>query len=270
VPVAPAYGNVKFFLQYSKDNLTALVGKIPVPTPVTATGVGEATAAGAIAFYKVNDQVTAAAAFLDDLVGTDKVTPKGNNTYALAGIFGTNMGTVQAWLFKVENIINYDAVVMANVKAVENVDLNVRMAIAKLDKAISDKTQTYFDVDAKYTAGKVCASAGFAKTGKDGGTVVLDADAPLVKVLPTEQYDNIANSADDYALYAKAGYSVDAKTNAYVAVAKADKAFNYEVVAGCNHAYTDKFKIHAYVSQADTAGKDNDNLEVSASFTYSF
>jgi hypothetical protein len=180
------------------------------------------------------------------------------------------MVKAQAWLFKVENVINYDAVVMANAKVTENVNADVKVAIAKLDKSLSTKTQTYINLAAKYAANGACATVGFAKTGKDGGTVTLDADAPLVKVLPTEQYDNIANSADDYALYAKVGYNLDAKTNVYAALAKADKAFNNEVVVGCNHKYTDKFTINAYVSAADGASKKDSNTEISAAFTYSF
>ena len=280
--------NGKFFLQYSNGALTGLFGKIPVPTPVTGSGVGEATGAGAIALLKANGATFVAAA-LDDLVGVDinnalktlhksnsNVPEKvgGNNTYALAGIFGNEMLKAQAWAFKVNNIINYDIVLMATAKVAEGVSADVKFATAKLDKSISDKTQTYFNIAAKYASNGADATVGFIKTGKDGGTVTLDEDAPLVRVIPTEQHDNIANSADDYALYAKAGYSVDAKTNAYISAAKADKAFNYEVVAGCDHKYTNKFKIHTYVSQASAKNaktkKDENNLEVSAAFTYSF
>ena len=265
--------NGKFFLQYSNGALTGLFGKIPVPTPVTGSGVGEATGAGAIALLKANGATFVAAA-LDDLVLTDKVAVGGNNTYALAGIFGNEMLKAQAWAFKVNNIINYDIVLMATAKVAEGVSADVKFATAKLDKSISDKTQTYFNIAAKYASNGADATVGFIKTGKDGGTVTLDEDAPLVRIIPTEQHDNIANSADDYALYAKAGYSVDAKTNAYISAAKADKAFNYEVVAGCDHKYTNKFKIHTYVSQASAKNaktkKDENNLEVSAAFTYSF
>ena len=280
--------NVKFFLQYSNGTFTGLLGKIPVPTPITKVGVGEPTGAGAIALLKANGATFVAAA-LDDLVGVDinnalktlhksnsNVPEKvgGNNTYALAGIFGNEMLKAQAWAFKVNNIINYDIVLMATAKVAEGVSADVKFATAKLDKSISDKTQTYFNIAAKYASNGANATVGFIKTGKDGGTVTLDEDAPLVRIIPTEQHDNIANSADDYALYAKAGYSVDAKTNAYISAAKADKAFNYEVVAGCDHKYTNKFKIHTYVSQASAKNaktkKDENNLEVSAAFTYSF
>jgi len=272
--------NVKFFLQYSNGTFTGLLGKIPVPTPITKVGVGEPTGAGAIALLKANGATFVAAA-IDDLVLTDKVPVKGNNTYALAGIFGNEMLKTQAWAFKVNNIINYDIVLMATAKVAEGVSADVKFATAKLDKSISDKTQTYFNIAAKYASNGADATVGFIKTGKDGGLVALDEDAPFVNVIPTEQHDNIApsatnfkNNADDYALYAKAGYNVDAKTNAYISAAKADKAFNYEVVAGCDHKYTNKFKIHTYVSQASAKNaktkKDENNLEVSAEFTYKF
>jgi hypothetical protein len=257
------------YLQYSKNGLTAIVGKIPVATPVTGSGLGEATAAGAIATYKAG-AVTLAAAALDDMVNTDAVPVNQENTLALAAIFGNDMLSAQAWVFKVTNTINYDAVVRVSANAADSLKVNVDAAVAKLDKSISDKTQTYFNVAAKYSMDSACAKVGFAKTGKDGGTVVLDGDAPIASVLPTEQYTGIANTADDYAVYAKVGANLDAKTSVHLAAAKADKTFNYEVVLGCEHKYTKQFTISAYISQADKSGKDNDNAEFSASFKYSF
>jgi hypothetical protein len=275
---APAPGNVKFFLQYSKDNLTALVGKIPVPTPVTATGVGEATAAGAIALYKVNDNVTLAAAALDAMVGTDLVTVGGKNTYAGAIIFNKDNISAEAWYFNVKDIIDSDIVLRATYKMPDNgLTLHADFATADLDDSISSKTQTYFNVSAKYAKDQICAKLGYAKTGKDGGVVALDGDSPIASVLPTQQKTGIANTTDTSAIYGKVGYMVDPKTNVYGAVSvinddsAANKDYN-EYVVGVNYKYTKKMNIAAYYSILDgsNGAKNDDNNEARVEFKYSF
>jgi hypothetical protein len=276
--------NVKFFLQYSANNLTALVGKIPVATPITGTSVGEATAAGAVALYKVSDNLTVAAAALDAVVNLDmaqangaaipgmtynatsKLYSTGENTYAVAAIYNQDNISAQAWFFTVNDIIDSDIVVMATYKA-DNVAVHADFATASLDDSISKDTQTYFNVSAKYSQDALCAKIGYVKTGKDGGIVVLDGDSPLAAVLPTPQKTNIANTTDDYAYYAKLGYKVDPKTNVYLAYSDADKAFDNEIAVGGSYQYTKKMKISAYYSVLSAA---TDNNQARVEFKYSF
>jgi len=173
--------NVKFFLQYNKDNLTALVGKIPVPTPITATGVGEATAAGLIALYKVNDNITVVATGLDAMVGNDQVKTDGKNVYAISAIYNDDSLNMQGWIFNVDNRINSDIVLMANYKVNNSIKIRADFATASLDdkKIQSDiidnnltstkfpevkgvgsldisKTQTYFNISAVYAQDQLC------------------------------------------------------------------------------------------------------------------
>jgi hypothetical protein len=296
---APAPGNVKFFLQYSANGLTALVGKIPVPTPVTATGVGEATAAGAIALYKVNDNITVAAAGLDATVGLDlaglpingdkKTIGTGKNIYAAAVMFTKDNIKAEAWYLNVKDAIDSDIVLRADFKVNENIALHADYAMAELDdknvvttldvnssnfssaQAIDpSKTQTYYNVSATYKQDQICAKVGYVATGKDGGTVALDADSPLANVLPTEQKTGIANTTDDNAVYAKLGYQVDAKTNVFVAYSDADKSFDNEILVGAKYAYTKKMKVYAYYSILNNEGSNPDNNEARVEFKYSF
>jgi len=272
---ASQVNNVKLFLQYNKDNLTALVGKIPVPSPVTGSGVGEATAAGIIALYKVNDNITIAAAGLDDLLLTDQVGVGGNNTYAAAVLFKQDALSAQLWYFNVDNIVDSDIVARVDYK-LNNIKLHADFATAELDDSLSTKTQNYFNVSATFTQDQICAKLGYAQTGKDGGTVVLDADSPIASVLPTEQKTGIANSTDTSAIYAKAGYNVDAKTNAFVAVSlinddsSTDNDYN-EYMVGVNYKYTKKMNVYAYYSILDASGNaSDDNNEARVEFKYSF
>ena len=268
--------NVKLFLKYKKNNLTAIAGKIPVATPVTATGVGEATAAGAVALYKVNDSLTVAGAALADLVLTDQVSVGGNYTYAVAAIANAGNLKAQLWGFKVQNLIDSDIVLRADYK-MNNISAHLDVARASLDHDLTDDTQTYFNVNVAYKADAACAKLGFAKTGKDGGVVTLDADSPIASVFSTEQKTGITNTADTSAIYAKAGYNVTKKANAFLAASlindgtAADKDYD-EYMVGVKYAYTKKMKVYAYYSMLNGKnGADNDdNNEARIEFKYSF
>jgi hypothetical protein len=293
------FNNVKFFLQYSANGLTALAGKIPVPTPVTATGVGEATAAGAIALYKVNNNVTVAGAALDDMVGDDQVQPNGNNTYALAGVVNYGPLAAQLWYFNVHNVLKHDYVLMASYKMADyGLTFNFDYANAKLDSNVVnsgasvsndvvaaasvnefelDKTQTYFNISAKYAMDQFCAKLGYAKTGKHGGIVTLDHDSPLASVLPTQQITGITDTTDHAAVYGKVGYMVDPKTSVYAAASlindksSANEDYN-EYVVGGSYKCTKQMKVSAYYSYLKGRnGASNDkNGEARIEFKYSF
>jgi len=291
---APAPGNVKFFLQYSKDNLTALVGKIPVPTPITSTGVGETTGTGVLALYKVNPNLTIAAAGIDAMVGNDLYNPNGKNVYTAGVLFNQDNLSAEAWYFNVDDAIDSDIILRATYKMPENgLALHADFATAELDdKNVAtgakinaditgvklDKTQTYFNVSATYAKDQVCAKLGYAQTGSDGGIVALDADSPIAAVLPTEQKSSIADTADTSAVYGKVGYSVDSKTKVFAAVSvidasedAGDKDYN-EYLVGVKYKYTKKMNVYAYYSilDGDNGAKDDDNDEARVEFKYSF
>ncbi len=264
--------NVHMFVDYTKNGANVILGKIPVNTPVTATGVGEAIAAGAIAKYKVNDQIAVAGAWLDDLANTDQVTVGGKDTYAAAVIYNSDIADAQVWYFNVDNIIDSDVVVMADIKALQDkgVAIHADFATANLDNTISSDTQTYYNISAKYSKDKVCAKLGYAATGKDGGTVTLDADSPLASVLPTEQQTGITDTADNSVVYGKVGYKVDAKTNVFVAFSSVDAKSSNEYLVGAKYAYTKKFGVYAYYSILDQNSNGQDNNEARVELKYTF
>ena len=263
--------NVHMFADYKKNGASLILGKIPVKTPVTGTGVGEAVAAGAIATYKVQDNLTVAAAGLDDLVNTDQVAVKGNNTYAGAVIYNSDVADVQAWYFNVDNTIDSDIVVMADIKALKanGLTIHVDYATASLDDSISSDTQSYMNLSATFKQGAICAKAGYAVTGKDGGVVTLDHDSPLASVLGTEQQTGITDTTDNNALYANVTYKVDGKTSVKAAYSAVDIDSSNEILVGANYAYTKKFNVYAYYSilSDDTNG---DNKEARLELKYKF
>jgi len=290
---APAAGNVKFFLQYSKDGANVIVGKIPVPTPVTATGVGEATAAGAIATYKVNDNIVVAAAGLDNLLLTDQVGVGGNNTAAAAVIYKKDALAAQLWYFNVNDILDSDVVARADYK-VNGIALHADFATAKLDdthvttaatslpsmrgkKTNVKKTQTYFNVSAAYAQDQLSGKIGYAQTGKDGGIVTLDVDSPLSAVTMTQQIYSITDAADTSMIYGNVGYKVDAKTLAYVADANINdeksKTIN-DFIVGVKYKYTKKMNFHVYYDMlnADNGNafnkSDNNEFRFEAKYTF--
>ena len=263
--------NVHMFADYKKNGASLVLGKIGVKTPITATGVGEAVAAGAIATYKVQDNLTVAAAGLDDLVNTDQVAVKGNNTYAGAVVYNSDVADVQAWYFNVDNTIDSDIVVMADIKALKanGLTIHVDYATASLDDSLSSDTQSYMNLSATFKQGAICAKAGYAVTGKDGGVVTLDHDSPLASVLGTEQQTGITDTTDNNALYANVTYKVDGKTSVKAAYSAVDIDSSNEILVGANYAYTKKFNVYAYYSMK-TADNDGDNNEARLELKYKF
>ena len=288
--------NTHMFVSYAKDGANVMLGKIPVATPVTGSGVGEALGSGVIATYKVNDQLTVAAAGIDAVANIDggalKFNPKatGSNTYAAAAIFNNDMVNAQLWYFQVKNAIDSDIVLSADIKALKDAGVKIHVDYAQADlddqnvanslnvtniggtvQGINlNKTQTYLNVNAKYSQDAVCAKIGYAVTGKDGGVVVLDGDAPIASVFSTEQITGIANTTDNNAVYAKVGYNVDKKTNVYAAYTTTDKSGD-EIVLGTKYKYTKKFTVSAYYSiySADLATQ-TDNNEARLELKYKF
>ena len=230
------------FAKYSKNGLTVLAGKIPVATPITDTDLfgPPSHGAGVLGTYKVNDKLTVAAAGIDALVAIDggalKFTPgaTSGNVYAAAAIYKSNVADVQAWFFQVNDAIDSDIVLSADVKALKDAGFKIHvdyaqaelddknivktLHVSKPDKGLNlSKTQTYFNVNASFKKDALSAKLGYAVTGEDGGIVVLDGDSKLASVAATEQADSIANTTDNNMIYAKLGYDVDEKTNVYAA-----------------------------------------------------
>ncbi len=286
------------FAKYSKNGLTVLAGKIPVATPITDTDLfgPPSHGAGVLGTYKVNDKLTVAAAGIDALVAIDggalkfKPGATSGNVYAAAAIYKSNVADVQAWFFQVNDAIDSDIVLSADVKALKDAGFKIHVDYAQAelddknivntlhvsnpDKGLNlSKTQTYFNVNASFKKDALSAKLGYAVTGEDGGIVVLDGDSKLASVAATEQADSIANTTDNNMIYAKLGYDVDEKTNVYAAYTTIDNDSVDEIQVGGSYKYTKKFKLSAYYSMlsADktySTGGDNNEARVEAIYKF--
>ena len=273
--VTPKLGEIKMYLDYSNNGLHAIVGKIPVSTPVTGKGHGEARGTGAIATYTTNG-FTVAGAYVDALVGTDAVPVKGLDTYAAAAIYSNEaFGTAQVWYFNIENLIDSDVVVSADITALKDagIKLHADYATANLDDSVSKDTQTYFNVNASYSANGLSAQLGYAATDEDGGVVALDADAPIAVLGVTQQKYGINGTADTSAVYANASFKADKATvYAGVLAINDDTAANNDdtdTIVGVKYAYTKKLGVHVYYDMLDSKnGVDNNEFRFEARYKF--
>jgi hypothetical protein len=277
--------NTHLYVDYAANGANVILGRIPVATPVTGSGVGEAYGSGAIATYKVG-AVTLAAAGIDNLLNTSTDSYLGTlsnvgingNVYAAAAIFGSDMADAQLWYFHVTNKINSDFVFRTDIKALKDqgVTFHLDYARASLVDSISKDTQTYYNVATNVKVASVTAKVGYAKTGKDGGIVSLDADAPISAVLPAEQTYSITGSKDTSAYYLKVGTKIDAKTGVWAGYthikdkSEATAGKSNEYVAAVEYSYTKKFHVQAYYSIYDEDGTADDNNEARLELKYKF
>ena len=272
--VTPKAGEIKMYLDYSNSGLHAIVGKIPVSTPVTGKGHGEARGAGAIATYTTNG-FTVAGAYVDALVGTDTVKVGGLDTYAAAAIYSNEaFGTAQVWYFNIENLIDSDVVVSADITALKDAGIKLHADYASNNLAAKGaKTQSYCNVNASYSANGLSAQLGYAATNKDGGLVALDADAPIAVLGVTQQEYVINGMADTSAVYANASFKAD-KTTVYAGVLAIndDSAANNDdtdTIVGVKYAYTKKLGIHVYYDMLDSKnGVDNNEFRFEARYKF--
>ena len=253
------------FAKYSKNGLTVLAGKIPVATPVTDNDLfGPPThGAGALATYKLNDNITLAAAGLDALVAEDYIGTTVNNTYAAAAIVNSELVDFQVWAFEMDKTINYDYVVTADIKALKGMGVSLHVDYAYADLDGKEYKQSFKNINVTYKKDAVCAKVGFAANGKNGAFVAIDGDAPISSVLPTPQITHLNKDTADKAVYAKVGYNVNPNTNVYATYMQADDA-GKEGAIGAKYAYTKKFSLAAYysvTSKDDSTGKKETRFE---------
>ena len=284
--VDPALVNNLLFMQYSNGPVNAIVGKIPVATSITsADPATPGHGAGIIATYKVNDNFTAGAAFVDALKNPGE-NLIGNDVYAAVAVFNVDMVKGNAWYYKVTNLLDYIFTASVDVTPVENLDIHADFAAGNLDDdvaddlGVEDNTKTYYNIAASYKMDQFCAKIGYAYTDKDAALVDLSVDAPIGAVITTANNYNIANLQDTSSVYGKIGYNVDAKTNVYLAAqvqnagddsANENNDLN-EYTIGANYKANKKLSFNVYYDIADW-DKDadfEDNKEFRFEAKYSF
>jgi len=258
------------YLNYSVNGLDVVVGKIPVGTSVTDDDAGT----GIIATYKVVDQLTVAAGWVD-AIKTDDWT--GNDIYTVGALFNIDMVKGNIWYYQATNLLDSLYTLSVDVKPVDLVTLHADYAAGKVDIKGAE-TKTYFNISAEGSFEEVSVKAGYASTNDKDGVVVLNDDAPISDVLPTKQKSSIANSTDTTAIYIKGGYKIDSKANVYVAYSTIDQGKDAgnedftEIALGGSYKYTKKMKFSAYYSILSGSGdaKEKDNNKLSLEAKYSF
>jgi len=289
-----------FFLKYSANGVNAIVGKIPVMTPITsADPQTTAHGAGAIATYNVGNGLTVAAGYVDALTNVDDVPASvladgvktnSHDIYTAAAIYSNEaFGDAQVWYFNATGLIDYEWVARLNLNLLKDygVALHVDGAISNLDDDVAasvgntaDDSHTYYNVSATYTMEQLCAKLGWAQTNDKVGVVELSVDSPIAAVGTTAQRYAIANDTDAAMLYGKIGYQVDPKTNVYVAAANIHnqaKENSVEYVVGGKYKVNKKFGLSAYYSvldysddaeKASNSNIDNNEFRFEAKYTF--
>jgi len=285
-----------FFLKYSKDGLNAIVGKIPILTPITSADPQTTShGAGAIATYNVGNGLTVAAGYVDANVNHDNFGPlnakvTSADIYTAAAIYSNKdlgINNAQVWFFNVTNLVDYlwalradlDLFKMANVNNGYDVQFHIDGVISNLDNDVSNEdSHTYYNVSATAKADAFCAKIGWAQTNDKDGVAAYSVDAPINAVVTAAQRYAIANDTAAAAIYGKVGYMVDAKTNVYVEAANIhnqDKANSAEYVVGGSYKVNKKFGLSAYYSildysdDAEKAGNvDNNEFRFEAKYTF--
>jgi hypothetical protein len=283
--------NNLLFMQYTNGPVNAIVGKIPVATSVTsADPATPGHGAGIVATYKVNDNLTVGAAYVDALKNpgdnSGLGTVIGNDIYAAVAVVNTDVAKGNVWYYKITNAMDYVVTASVDVTPVENLDVHADFAAGNLDNdlakalGVKDNTKTYYNISAKYSMDAFCAKIGYAYTDKDAAPVELSVDAPIGAVITTANNYNIANLQDTSSLYGKIGYNVDNKTSVYLAAQyqnAGDDAPNKnndlnEYTIGAKYQMNKKLGFHVYYDIADWDKKADyeDNKEFRFEAKYSF
>jgi len=288
--------NNLLFMAYSKDGFNAILGKIPVATPVTsADPVTPGHGAGAIATYKINDNFTAGAFFIDALKqGGSEATSVGlpaviaHNIAGVAGIFNTDLVDGQLWYFNVNNVV--DSLVALSLDAYLPIEYKVGIhfdyVLGDLNNDfasaynLSKDPKNYFNVALTTNIGEISAKLGYAYSDKHRGVTVFAADAPIGAVIPTANNYNIANKTETSSIYGKFGYKVDPKTCVYLAAQYQDagsKSGNSnndlaEYTIGGSYKMNKKLSFSAYYDIADWDDNadyyDNNEFRFEAKYTF--
>ena len=280
--------NNLLFMAYSNGPLNAIVGKIPVKTPITsADPATPGHGAGVIATYKVGNGLTLAAGYVDALRHTGTADKDyyhyiggtlPNSIYTAAAIYKSDIVNAQLWYFHVNKLIDSEYVLSANVKALKDMGVTVaaNYASANMENSTALTDKTYYDVTVKYDNAGIHALVGYANSSDDTGVVTTSVDSPLGQVLPVQQRYNIANDQDTDSWYAMLGYDVNSALNVSVRYASVDDDKNNandsdEWVIQGDYKYNKKLSFQAYYSVLDyDQGNANDNNEFQFQALYKF
>ncbi|MEO1924289.1 MAG: major outer membrane protein, partial [Nautiliaceae bacterium] len=274
--------NNLLFMAYSNGPLNAIIGKIPVKTPITsADPATPGHGAGAIVTYNVGNGLTVAAGYVDAIrhaKATDYShyvgNTEANSIYTAAAIYSNDLVDAQLWYFHINKAIDSEFVLSANVKALKDYGVTIKANYATSNMADADdfnidgvkgadlSDKDYFDITVKYDQDALHALIGYASASDDDGVVTTSVDSPLGGVLPTQQRTNIANDYDTDAIYAMLGYDVTSALNVSARYANFDGSDDNdadEYVVQADYKYNKKLSFQAYYSVYDADNGDTDD-----------
>ena len=286
-PIDVGHMNNLLFMAYSNNGLNAIIGKIPVKTPITsADPATPGHGAGIIASYNLGNGLSIAAGYIDALKHADPFDYYNyagdlitTSLYTGAVTYKNDLVNAEAWYFKMPNLLKHEYILSAKVKALKEygVTIEANYASSKLDDnkkynydgtnvdlSKMDDTKKYFDITVKYDNAGIHALVGYANSSDDDGVITTSDDSPLGQ-LPVHQLDNMANEYDMDAWYAMLGYDVTSALNVSVRYANFDAGSDVlkdaagktyekdadEWVVQADYKYNKKLSFQAYYSVLD-------------------
>ncbi len=267
--------NNHIYLAYSNAGLNVIAGRIPVSTSITGSGYDEALGSGVITTYGLGNGFTVAGAFTDDLENLDQLGDIGNDLFALAGLYNSNMVDAQVWAYRVTNGLKYDYTISATVKPVNGLSLKGDYAASK-EYGDGANNHNFWDLSATYAANGLSGTVGYADTNKNSGLIVTDNDAPIGNITGEQRY-NIANMTDTDAWYTALGYQINTQTSVkatynHINDKTVDNVDSDEYVFYANYAYNKKLSFRAYYSvlnyKNDATGNDDNELQLQTVYKF--
>ncbi len=265
--------NSLFFLNYKKDAVAANVGIVPLGflPYASSDSWGTAHGAGADATYTLNDNLTLAAGYVDQMFNS---ITGANDVYTVGAIYkDKNLGTAQVWYAQVTDVLDYDVMLMTNLNILKDqgIGVNIDIAQSKESKKGSD-SHNFFNISFTGKVSGADVKIGYAATNDKKG-VINTSDDSKIGTTAGELRHNVANLTDATAVYAKAGYNVTKAANVFVAYDNitADEGDSNEYQVGAKYKVNKKFGISGYVDYLDNDGSAaNDTTEARVEFKYSF
>jgi hypothetical protein len=265
-------GQSLFFLNYKKDAIAANVGIAPLGFLPYASG--DSYGAGANAAYTLNDNLTLAAGYVDQIWNADSVGVDAQDIYTLGAIYkNKDLGTAQAWYATVVDTLKYDVMLLTNLNILKDqgIGVNIDIAQSKSDDKNAD-SHNFFNIALTAKVSGADVKVGYAATNDKKGVINTHDDSKIGQTAGALRY-NVANMTNAKSLYAKAGYKLDKVTNVFVAYdnISADEGDSNEYEVGAKYKVNKKFAISGYYDILDMgASSATDKQEARVEFKYSF
>jgi hypothetical protein len=263
-----------FFVNYKKDAIAANIGVVPLGflPYASSDSWGTAHGAGADATYTLNDNLTLAAGYVDQIWNAKNVSSQ--DIYTVGAIYkNKDLGSAQLWYATVVDTLKYDVMLMTklNVLKDQGIGVNIDIAQSKSDDKNAD-SHNFFNIALTGKVSGADVKVGYAATNDKKGVINTSGDSKIGKTAG-ELRHNVANLTNATAIYAKAGYKLDKATKVFVAYdnISANEGDSNEYEVGAKYKVNKKFGISGYVDYLDNAGSAaNDTTEARVEFKYSF